>query len=79
MKGLLLLILLFKIPFSNGDHSEKYYLICTGKFSKSYHKDYQSPSEYCKGLRSCKADIERLAVDEARRFRSDPCDYCFGR
>lgn len=78
MKVLLLYLFLLLDPSSSVDHQQQFYLICTGKYSKSYHKDYQDPSQYCKGLRSCRADIERLPADEARKFRSDPCDYCFG-
>jgi hypothetical protein len=78
MKVLLLYLFLFLAPSSSVDHQEKFYLICTGKYSKSYHKDYQKVSDYCRGLKACRAEIQRLPADEARRLRSDPCDYCYG-
>jgi hypothetical protein len=57
---------------------EPHHLICTGKYSKSYHKDYKYDDDYCKGLKSCKADIIRLPRVQAISLRSDPCDFCYG-
>ena len=80
MKTLFIVITLFILPFSEQTTpAAGYYLICTGKYSKSYHKDYKSPNQYCRGLKACKAEIKRLPADQAKTKRSDPCDFCFGR
>ncbi len=55
-----------------------YHLICTGPYAKSYPKDYDVRSAYCRGLKSCRGEILRLKAEEAKKLRPDPCDYCYG-
>lgn len=76
-----LLILVFLVMGSTHPRktiNTEYLLICTGKYSKSYHKDYKNTDNYCTGLKSCRADVVRLPADEAKAKRSDHCDYCYG-
>lgn len=70
-------LIFFLLFLFSGNTDQEYHLIFTGKYSKSYHKDYDKPSQYCRGLKDCRAEIQRLPVDEAKRLRPDPCDYCF--
>lgn len=57
----------------------EYNLICTGEYSKSYHRNYRNSNQYCRGLKSCRAEIIRLSSAEAKELRSDPCNFCYGR
>ena len=50
---------------------EKVY-ICTGKYAKRYHK-----KENCRGLKSCKGDIEYIPLSEAKKQGKTPCGYCY--
>lgn len=69
---------LFTSKVDSNLKDSSFLLICNGKYSKSYHKDYGSSSDYCKGLMSCRADILRLPASEAKVLRKDPCDFCYG-
>ncbi|MBK8244240.1 MAG: hypothetical protein IPK88_12505 [Saprospiraceae bacterium] len=79
----ILLVLLTSYLIVNADKRQvqqsNFNLICNGKYSKSYHKDYGSTSQYCSGLKACKADKLRLPHNEALAHRSDPCDFCYGQ
>ncbi len=60
--------------FANlGDYGE-YVYICTGPYSKKYHK-----TEYCTWLGSCSEDIERVTVEEAEDMGRTPCKGCYGK
>lgn len=75
MKGLIILLLFL---YDGNKNPEKFYLICPGPHSKSYHKDYKYESQYCVGLKKCSKTPERLLEDDAKRLRPDPCDWCYG-
>ena len=42
------------------DASASKVYVCTGKYAKKYHNDYE-----CKGLQKCSAEIITLTVEEA--------------
>ena len=45
--------------------------ICTGKSSHAYHS-----TDECYGIQACRADIERITIDEALAMGRTPCHYC---
>lgn len=51
---------------------EKVY-ICTGKYAKRYHR-YSD----CRGLGSCKGDVELVPLSTAKKQGKTPCGYCYG-
>jgi hypothetical protein len=46
-------------------------LICTGKYSKAFHK------HECKGLKNCKHEIIKTTLEEAKKKGYKPCGYCY--
>lgn len=70
---------LFASDYRPNIKAAEYNLICNGKYSKSYHRDYRNSNQYCRGLKSCRAEIIRLPSAEAKELRSDPCNFCYGR
>lgn len=58
--------------FADDDDNE-YVYICTGPYSKKYHK-----TEYCQWLGSCNEDIERVTLEEAEDMGRTPCKGCYG-
>ncbi|RKR83482.1 hypothetical protein BDD43_3691 [Mucilaginibacter gracilis] len=66
MKPLFVLLIIF---FLNKPDSV---WICTGKYSKAYHK-----KAYCKGLRNCKGDEIKVPLKDAIYiYHRKPCGYC---
>ena len=47
-------------------------LLCTGKFSHSYHK------KICTGLKQCGAKTIEVTIKSAIEIGKDPCDFCYG-
>lgn len=45
--------------------------ICTGEYSKRYHK-----TEECKGLWNCHAKIEETSLNKAKSMGRTPCEKC---
>jgi len=75
--SILLSIVLFIFSIDSKSPESAYYLICTGKYAKSHHRDYKNPSQYCRGLNACKGDIIILDSAHAVILRPDACDYCY--
>ena len=45
-------------------------IICTGKYSKCYHR-YE-----CRGIKNCKGEIKSVKLSEACKTLR-PCGYCY--
>ena len=45
--------------------------ICTGKKSHAYHSNPE-----CYGIKSCRANIEKIPIEEAEDMGRTPCHYC---
>lgn len=81
MKKLFLLVLLLLIFFviscnkekeNNSSMNPNNVFICTGKYSKRYHKERD-----CKGLYSCKGEIKEIDKESAEKENKSPCSYCY--
>lgn len=48
--------------------------ICTGGYSRRYHK-----TEYCKGLRNCGGAIIKISREEADSSFRSPCHICYSK
>lgn len=46
--------------------------ICTGGYSKRYHRD-----EFCRGLDSCKGELDLVSEEEAEEEDRTPCQLCY--
>lgn len=71
MKHLLLFLFLIvgtTIPTDN------YVYICTGSYSKCYHK-----TDKCEGLEYCSKDIKKITIEQAKQMNRKPCKYCYGK
>ena len=59
-----------------GDDPDRYdgeeVYVCTGGSSKKYHS-----SAYCKGLRSCGGNIEKVYLEFAEEKGRTPCKMCY--
>ena len=55
------------------DDDGDYVYICTGPYSKKYHK-----TEDCMWLENCSEDIERISIGEAEDMGRTPCKGCYG-
>lgn len=55
-----------------GDDDGEYVYICTGPYSKKYHK-----TDNCQWLDNCSEDIERVTVEEAEVMGRTPCKGCY--
>lgn len=59
--------------FANlGDDDGEYVYICTGPYSKKYHK-----TEDCQWLGSCSEEIEEVPLEEAEDMGRTPCKGCY--
>ncbi len=56
--------------FDNDDG--EYVYICTGPYSKKYHK-----TEDCMWLENCSEDVERISIEEAEDMGRTPCKGCY--
>lgn len=54
------------------DASASEVYVCTGKYAKKYHNDYE-----CKGLQKCSAEIITLTVEEAEKRGYTKCKICY--
>lgn len=45
--------------------------ICTGDYSKRYHK-----TDDCYGLSNCRAQIKEISISKAERMGRTPCEKC---
>lgn len=60
---------------STGDIStDNYVYICTGSYSKCYHK-----TDKCEGLEYCSKDIKKITIEQAKQMNRKPCKYCYGK
>lgn len=56
------------------DEAQSTVLICTGKYSKRYHK-VENPE--CQGLKSCKGEHKKVPVMEAKKKGLTACGFCY--
>lgn len=79
MKSLLLILASLVLASFQPTQDTKalYHLICTGNYSKSYHRDYARTSDYCNGLKGVDLRFLSLEASEAKAKRSDPCNWCY--
>lgn len=54
--------------------TENYVYICTGSYSKCYHK-----TDKCEGLEYCSKDIKKITIEQAKQMNRKPCRYCYGK
>lgn len=57
---------------SFADEEEEMVYICTGPYSKKYHK-----TEDCQWLGSCSEEIEEVTLEEAEEMGKTPCKGCY--
>ena len=73
----LLTLLPIQIGTNNTNPTEtktEYVYICTGNYSKCYHK-----TENCKGLLNCSKDIRKITLQDAiNQYHRRECKYCYG-
>ncbi len=83
MKALLLSLLLFTATsFTLNTYESSYaldeaqstVLICTGKYSKRYHK-VENPE--CRGLKSCTGELKKVPVMDAKKKGLTACGFCY--
>lgn len=70
MKQLLLIVSLLFLGATGESH---YVYVCTGSYSKCYHKTSE-----CEGLKYCSKEIKKVTLDEALKMNRKPCKYCYG-
>ena len=68
------IIMLFFLAFlaSSCDTSSKRVYICTGPYSRAYHK-----TDNCIGLSRCSGDIEGITEVEAKDEGRHRCHFCY--
>lgn len=71
MKALFLYTLLTLVFISCVSSSNRVF-ICTGPYSKAYHK-----TSDCMGLSRCSGDIEGVSEDEAIDEGRHKCHFCY--
>ena len=52
--------------------SIKQVYVCTGRYSKTYHKN-----RFCKGLSKCKASVKRIDLKQAKKKGRRACKICY--
>lgn len=58
--------------YSKEVNTETKVLICQGGYSYAYHK------YYCRGLKNCKASIEKVSINSAvNYYERKPCKICY--
>jgi hypothetical protein len=80
MKKFKLITLLLLLPLLSGGsvsgvavtQQETKVIICTGEYSKVYHKTGR-----CKGLKNCKAEIKTVTLEQAQKLNRRPCKMCY--
>lgn len=50
----------------------EYVYICTGPYASTYHY-----CDDCKGLNSCKAKVEKVTLEKAKKIGRRPCRICY--
>lgn len=75
MKPLIIVLIIFILGCGETKSTDNV-LICTGRYSKAYHKDYSNSVFYCKGLRACKGEINRVERSKIQAERR-ACGYCW--
>ena len=78
MKKLLFLSILLFLPLVGSgeitkDEKDPTAIICTGEYSKRYHKSI------CRGMKSCKGETKKVTLSEAKKRKLTPCGYCYKR
>ena len=71
MKHLLLFLFLIVGTTTSTDN---YVYICTGSYSKCYHK-----TDKCEGLEYCSKEIKKISMQEAKEMNRKPCKYCYSK
>lgn len=71
MMMMMKLILLLLISILLASCSDGVY-ICTGSYSRRYHK-----TESCEGLRRCGGKIEKVSKEKADSMFRTPCHICY--
>lgn len=67
-----ILIFILSIILSSCATSNKRVYICTGPYSRAYHKNSE-----CIGLSRCSGDIEGITEDEAIDEGRHKCHFCY--
>jgi hypothetical protein len=72
MKHLLLFLFLIVGVTTSTDN---YVYICTGSYSKCYHK-----TDKCEGLEYCSKEIKKVTKEDAvNKYNRKPCKYCYSK
>ncbi|WP_419555721.1 DUF5763 domain-containing protein [Pollutibacter soli] len=69
---LLLLLVFTLVGYLSDNTVDNKVLICKSTGAYAYH------SHNCQGLRQCRATIEKVTIEEAKRLRRKACGYCYG-
>jgi hypothetical protein len=71
MKKIILFLFLLTPLMSSTTDTGVY--VCTGNYAKAYHK-----TSDCRGIKSCKSDIIKMSLYEAKSSGKTPCGFCYG-
>jgi hypothetical protein len=77
MKTNIVILILFAVLSCSGSESKiptdpnTKVMICTGGHSKRYH------AHKCRGLKSCKGEVRKITLAEAKRMNRTACGYCY--
>ncbi len=69
-----MLLFLFLLIGTVTTDNNNYVYICTGSYSKCYHK-----TDKCDGLIYCGGDIKKITIQQAKEMNRKPCKYCYGK
>lgn len=68
------MLFLFLLIGTATNTNTEYVYICTGGYSKCYHK-----SDNCEGLVYCSKEIKKVTKEDAvNKYNRKPCKYCYG-
>lgn len=59
---------------STNNATDEYVFVCTGNYSKCYHK-----TDKCEGLVYCSKEIKKVTIQQAKEMNRKPCKYCYGK
>lgn len=75
MKHFILLFLFITVGSIAADKpTDEYVFICTGNYSKCYHK-----TDKCEGLTYCSKEIKKVTIKEAKDLNRKACKYCYSK
>lgn len=72
MKTLITAFALATITFCACNSNDGKVYICTGPYSKAYHK-----TKNCQGLSNCSREIKSVTEEAARDMGRHKCGYCY--